>query len=100
MRSRALPALLAVVALVGAGLAVWPELRSTPSESAAPAAATPVFSPRRVPVLLSHYAADAHLSMSLDRLTADAALGPAQQQSCLSVVDAGGRTVYSRNAST
>jgi len=66
----------------------------------APAAApltTPVLSVRRVPALLSRFAAETNLRTDLDRIMTDPAYGGARDRSCLVVGDPGGGTVhYSR----
>ncbi|MDQ4069087.1 MAG: D-alanyl-D-alanine carboxypeptidase/D-alanyl-D-alanine-endopeptidase [Actinomycetota bacterium] len=90
----------------GAVLAVL--LLGTPSiataqEQPAPATAalaTPVFSMRRVPGLLSRVVADTHLASDLDRILSDPVYAGARERSCLVVSEPGGGTVhYSRRES-
>ena len=57
---------------------------------------TPVFSLRRLPDTVSRTVADTRLTGALDRVTGDGVLGEAVDHTCLSVRDASGRTVYSR----
>ncbi len=61
---------------------------------AAPALATPLFSLRRVPALLSRVVAETHLRSDLDRIMTDPVYGPARDRSCLVVGDPGGGTVH------
>lgn len=84
------------MAAVCAVIAIWPELRPSPRVGQISTPATPVLSFRRAPELLSQSVADARLAQSLDQLTAGAGLGA--DQSCLSVLDADGRTVYAKNS--
>ncbi|MDQ6910441.1 MAG: D-alanyl-D-alanine carboxypeptidase/D-alanyl-D-alanine-endopeptidase, partial [Actinomycetota bacterium] len=98
MRSRVAPLILAAIAAVSALVAVWPELQASPTARAGAVPATPVLSLRRVPALVSRAVGDAKLRKALDSLTRDPALGGATDQSCLSVRDTHGRTLYTKNS--
>lgn len=92
------------VALLAVGLLLTPEMAAAqaPPAPAAPAPApaplaTPLFSVRRAPTLLSRVAAETHLRGDLDRIMTDPVYGAARDRSCLVVGDPGGGTVhYSR----
>lgn len=91
MRARAL--VLVVGLLIPADAAA-----SAPAPAPAAASlATPVFSLRRVPGLLSRFAAETHLRGDLDKIMTDPVYGAARDHSCLVVGDPGGGPVhYSR----
>jgi serine-type D-Ala-D-Ala carboxypeptidase/endopeptidase (penicillin-binding protein 4) len=63
-----------------------------------PTLATPVFSLRRLPTVVSRTVAGTRLAGELDRITGDRDLGGARDNTCLAVRDPAGRTVYSRQA--
>ena len=90
MARHALPAALAVLAVVTGVLAWWPGPARGDAAPLAPHV-TPVLSPRRLPGLLADAVADARLTRALDLALADPALGAAK--SCL-VVDDRGRRLY------
>lgn len=91
MRARAL--ILAVGLLVPVEAAAAQE---APAPSTVPLA-TPLFSLRRVPDLLSRHVAETHLRGDLDRIMTDPVYGAARERSCLVVGDPGGGPVhYSR----
>ena len=86
-------ALLALPTVAGAQ-----EQPSTATQAAG--LATPVFSLRRVPALLSRVVADTHLGADLDRILSDPVYAGARDRSCLVVADpGGGRVHYSRQPS-
>lgn len=89
---RALVLVIVVLMVVGAG----PALAAPPPTTPAPAVAlvTPVFSIRRVPVLLSRTAADSHLGADLDKAVTDPALAGARDHSCLVVAEDGGAVTH------
>ncbi len=60
--------------------------------------ATPVFSLRRLPQAVSRTVADTRLAAGLDEVTGDDVLGDARENTCLTVRDPSGRSVYSRHA--
>jgi D-alanyl-D-alanine carboxypeptidase/D-alanyl-D-alanine-endopeptidase (penicillin-binding protein 4) len=76
--------------VLGAGPALAATPTPSPTAPAAPILATPVFSMRRVPALVSRLAADAHLGTDLDKAMADPALAAARDHSCLVVAEGGG----------
>ena len=95
MRARVLLVAVALLLPVDAAAAQEPP----PAPATAPLA-TPVFSLRRVPALLSRFAAETNLRSDLDRIMADPVYGSARDRSCLVVGDPGGGTVhYSRQPS-
>ena len=81
--------------------AVVAEAQEQPAPTPAPRAlATPVFSMRRVPDLLSRDVADTHLAADLDRIFGDPVYAGGRERSCLVVSDpGGGRVRYARNES-
>jgi serine-type D-Ala-D-Ala carboxypeptidase/endopeptidase (penicillin-binding protein 4) len=96
VRARVL--LLAVAVLLPADVAAAQDVPA-PAPVSAPLV-TPVFSLRRVPGLLSRYAAETHLRTDLDRIMTDPAYGGARDRSCLVVGEPGGGPVhYSRQPS-
>lgn len=97
MRSRVAPFILTAIAAVFALVALWPELQASPTARAGAVPATPVLSLRRVPALVSRAVGDTRLSRALDSLTRDPALGGATDQTCLSVRDTNGSTLYAKN---
>jgi len=56
--------------------------------------ATPILSMRRVPGLLSRFAAETHLRGDLDRIMTDPVYGGARERACLVVGDPGGGPVH------
>lgn len=95
MRARTVALAMAVV-LLAAPAAISVETPAPAPAGPAPLA-TPLFSMRRVPDLLSHTVAETHLQTDLDRIVTDPVYGTARDQSCLVVSDPGGGTVhYSR----
>ena len=98
MRAR-LPvaAVAAVLALASTAVAVVPELRAAPPDpnpTAEPA--TPVFSLRRAPALLSRHVAAGRLRSALDGVLEQPFLGSARDDTCLAVADPDGRPIYAR----
>jgi D-alanyl-D-alanine carboxypeptidase/D-alanyl-D-alanine-endopeptidase (penicillin-binding protein 4) len=87
-------ALVAVVVLLGAGLGpaagAAGAAGTDPPASALPRLATPVFSIRRVPALVSKVAADVHLGADLDQVMSQPVLAGARDHACLVVGDAAG----------
>ena len=87
-------------ALLLTGLGPVPATGQEQSPAPNPTLTTPVFSMRRVPVLLSRVVAKTHLRTDLDRIMTDPIYGAARDRSCLVVADPGGGTVhYARQAS-
>jgi D-alanyl-D-alanine carboxypeptidase/D-alanyl-D-alanine-endopeptidase (penicillin-binding protein 4) len=90
--------LLAMVLLVPPGVAA--AQAPPPGPPATATLATPLFSMRRVPDLLSRHVAGTHLRSDLDRIMSDPVYGAARDKSCLVVAEPGGGTVhYTRQAS-
>ncbi|HEX2047187.1 MAG TPA: D-alanyl-D-alanine carboxypeptidase/D-alanyl-D-alanine-endopeptidase [Acidimicrobiales bacterium] len=76
------------------------QAQEAPPTPPSPALATPVFSVRRVPDLLSREVADTHLAADLDRIFGDPVYAGGRERSCLVVGDpGGGRVHYARNDS-
>lgn len=96
MRARAALLAGALVVLVAPQAAVAQAPAPAPTVAATPLA-TPIFSMRRVPALLSRVVAETHLRTDLDRIMTDPVYGEAIDRSCLVVGDPGGGPVhYSR----
>ncbi len=96
-RRRILVAVLACLACVVPPASAQP---AAPTDDTKPsvAPATPVFSLRRLPGVLSRTIATSRLTDDLDRITADGGLGDATGHTCLAVSDPSGRSVYERQA--
>jgi D-alanyl-D-alanine carboxypeptidase/D-alanyl-D-alanine-endopeptidase (penicillin-binding protein 4) len=91
VRARVLLVAIALLVPVHAAGAQEPPAPATAS------LATPLFSMRRVPALLSRFSAETHLRGDLDRIMTDPVYGAARDRSCLVVGDPGGGPVhYSR----
>ncbi|MBV9410923.1 MAG: D-alanyl-D-alanine carboxypeptidase/D-alanyl-D-alanine-endopeptidase [Acidimicrobiia bacterium] len=88
MTGRLVAAGLAVLAVVAAVVAAWPSPRHGPSAQGAVAA--PVLDAARVPVFVSQTAANVRLGQRLDAVLAG------HPQSCLTVDDSRGPTLYSQ----
>jgi D-alanyl-D-alanine carboxypeptidase/D-alanyl-D-alanine-endopeptidase (penicillin-binding protein 4) len=92
----------ALLLAVGLLLPVEAAAAQAPAPAPAPTTvplATPLFSMRRVPDLLSRHVAETHLRNDLDRIMSDPVYGAARERSCLVVGDPGGGPVhYSRQA--
>jgi D-alanyl-D-alanine carboxypeptidase/D-alanyl-D-alanine-endopeptidase (penicillin-binding protein 4) len=96
VRARVLLVAVALLVPVDAAAAQAP----APAPPAPTPLATPVLSLRRVPALLSRFAAETNLRADLDRIITDPVYGGARDRSCLVVGDPGGGTVhYSRQPS-
>ena len=82
----------ALVVLLGGGLGPASAAAgdADPPASALPRPATPVFSLRRVPALVSRVVADIHLKADLDKVMSDPGLGGGIDRSCLVVGDGAG----------
>jgi len=93
---RALLIALLVVLAAGTAVVVVPRGGGSSASAAAPVRlATPLLSVRRVPETLVGYRAETRLRAGLERVAGDPGLSRWTAQSCL-VVQAGGRTIYSR----
>ncbi|MDQ3641524.1 MAG: D-alanyl-D-alanine carboxypeptidase, partial [Actinomycetota bacterium] len=90
MRWRAI--LVAVALLSGPGVAG--AQAPAPAPDAPRTLATPVFSMRRVPAMLSRVVAETHLRTDLDRIMTDPVYGAARDRSCLIVSEPGGGPVH------
>ena len=73
-----------------------PAAAQAPDDSQPAALATPVFSLRRLPQVVSRTVADGRLTAALDQITGEGALGDASDDTCLAVSDPSGRSLYAR----
>ena len=93
MKRFALPALLAVLAVLSSVVALRAPAGPKPRAGGEPAAQTPALSLRRVPELLVRSIGKARLQGELDAILADPQLGAAREASCL-VVESDGHRLY------
>ncbi|MDQ6726934.1 MAG: D-alanyl-D-alanine carboxypeptidase/D-alanyl-D-alanine-endopeptidase [Actinomycetota bacterium] len=96
-RARTPLALAVALTVLGVGPAVAaPPTSAPPASASAPAVTlgTPVFSLRRVPGVLSGFAADTHLGTDLDALMTDPALAGGRDHACLAVAENGGTVTH------
>lgn len=90
-------AILVALAFLFAPVAAGAQAPPPPPAAGTPALTTPLFSMRRVPVMLSRVVAETHLRSDLDRIMTDPVYGAARDRSCLVVSEPGGGPVhYSR----
>jgi serine-type D-Ala-D-Ala carboxypeptidase/endopeptidase (penicillin-binding protein 4) len=90
--------------LLALGLLFTPDMAAAQAPGPTPPApaplATPLFSMRRAPTLLSRVVAETHLRTDLDRIMTDPVYGAARDRSCLVVGEPGGGTVHYSRQST